>query len=202
MSTRSRAQILGSISALAVVGFLVGCGADGNETNTVTEVGTTAETSTDTETVTDSDGNTTSEASESEYEEVDIETFAAPTGYVFKYETDGTVGECALSDEGVICIGTAPDDVPDIQVPPLDPSRPGAVFVGSDGVDYTLFEGIPAAPASLMAGQQVSLNGTTCAAVDEATLECTNGDAGFTISGSERLITTQGEPIGAYFVDQ
>lgn len=199
MSTRSRAQILGSISALAIVGFLVGCSADGNEDNTVTEVETTADSST--ETVAESDGSTTTETSESEYEEVDVESFETPSGYVFKYETDGTVGECALSEYGVMCIGNAPDDVPDIQVPPLDPSRPGAIFVGSDGVDYTLFEGISAAPANLMTGQQISLNGTTCAAVDDSTLECSNGDAGFTISGPDRLISTQGEPIGAYFVD-
>lgn len=205
MTTRYTAKTLvSSVSALAAVGLLVACGADdANNTANDADTNTGTESVTETETVAEDDNSETSaeEAADSEFTVVDVETFAVESGYVFRYETDGTVGECSISETGASCVGTAADEVPDIQVPPFEPGRPGAVFVGAEGVDYTVLEGVPPAEETLEPGQQVSLDGTTCAAVDASTLECTNGEFGFTISGPDRMISTNTEPIGGVFVE-
>lgn len=163
------------VGVLAVGGLLAACGSDGNNSN-------------------DAVGN-------GEVEYVDVETFASDTGYAFNYETDGTAGECVLSNAGVTCVGTADDDIADVEIPPMEPTRPNAVFVGQEGVDYVVFEQSPGAEGTLEAGQRVTLSGTTCTAVDDNTLECTNDDVGFTISGSDQMIETSTEPLGTYFVE-
>lgn len=63
------------------------------------------------------------------------------------------------------------------------------------------FEESLGAEGTLEAGQRVTLSGTSCRAVDDTTLECMNDDAGFTISGSDRMIETTSEPLGTYFVE-
>ena len=163
------------VGVLAVAGLLAGCSSD--------------------------DTNSNNAVADGEVEYVDVETFASEAGYVFNYESDGAIGECVLSNAGVTCLGTAAGDVSDVEIPPMEPARPNAVFVGQEGVDYVLFDESPGAEGTLEAGQRVTLSGTTCTAVDDTTLECTNDDAGFTISGSDRMIETTTEPLGTYFLE-
>lgn len=163
------------VGVLAVAGLLAGCGSDDTNSNNAVAGG--------------------------EVEYVDVETFASEAGYVFNYETDDATGECVLSNAGVTCLGTVAGDVSNVEIPPMEPARPNAVFVGQEGVDYVLFEESPGAEGTLEAGQRVTLSGTSCTAVDDTTLECMNDDAGFTISGSDRMIETTTEPLGTYFVE-
>lgn len=163
------------VKVLAVAGLLAGCSSGDTDSNNALADGSV--------------------------EHVDIETFASEAGHVFNYETDDATGECVLSNAGVTRLGTAAGDISDVEIPPMEPARPNAVFVGQEGVDYVLFEESPGAEGTVEAGQRVTLSGTTCTAVDDATLECTNDDAGFTISGSGRMIETTTEPLGTYFVE-
>lgn len=183
---------IGAVLGLtAAIGLLAGCGNDGGEGGSAESAPVAASMASE----------TSSSESEVELESVDPSVFEISSVFVFRYESDGTGGECTIRDTGATCIGTASDGVPDIEVPPFPAKPANAVTVGTDGVDYVLFEGVPPAPATLEAGHQVVVGGTTCAAPDSSTLECMYGDAEFTISGPDRLIETNTEPNGLYFVD-
>lgn len=137
---------------------------------------------------------------EQELSDVDPSTFEIAGNHMFRYVLDGESGECSISERGAMCMGTAGDDIPDVQVPPFQPAAASAVSVGVDGTEYLIFEGAPPAPATLEAGQRVTVGGSTCSVPDESTLTCEYDGASFTLEGAEALISTSEEPVGRYFV--
>lgn len=132
--------------------------------------------------------------------DVDPSRFEISGSHVFRYVLDGESGECTISERGAMCMGTAGDDIPLVQVPPFQPAAASAVSVGVDGTEYLVFEGAPPAPATLEAGQRVAVGDSTCSVPDESTLTCEHGGASFSLDGSEALISTSDEPVGRYFV--
>ncbi len=137
---------------------------------------------------------------EQELSDVDPSTFEIAGNHIFRYVLDGESGECSISERGAMCMGTAGDDIPDVQVPPFQPMAASAVSVGVDGTDYLIFEGTPPAPATLEAGQRVTVGDSTCFVPDESTLTCEYDRASFTLEGADALISTSDEPVGHYFV--
>lgn len=141
------------------------------------------------------------ETTEVELVDVDPETFAVASGYVFAYQLDDSRSECVINEAAASCFANVADDVPDIEIPPFPPREPGAVTTGADGVDYTLVEGVPPAQETLEVGQRVSVGNTECLLPDASTLRCTHNGTGFTITGSDREVELDEEPIGRYFID-
>ena len=132
--------------------------------------------------------------------EADTKRFSVGDSFIINADVDGTPGTCALSPVGVSCTGKASDDVPDVAVPPFPAGRPGAVAITPQGVDYTMFEGVPPAPAKLEPGQKVVAGEYECGLADASMLLCSNQKDSFKISGAERRIETSSKPLGLQFV--
>lgn len=134
--------------------------------------------------------------------DVDSSTFEIAGNHMFRYVLDGESGECSISERGAMCMGTAGDDIPEVKVDPFPVQSASAVSVGVDGTEYLIFEGGPPAPATLSAGERVTLGNSACSVPDDSTLTCEYDGASFTLEGAEALITTSDEPVGRYFVDE
>lgn len=124
-------------------------------------------------------------------QQVDPSTFREGRQQSLKYVVDGKTGECFVSGEFVTCIGTAPADAPDIEMPPFS-GRPGAVTIGAAGVAYTMVEGVPPAQTELETGQWVNFGIVSCAKPDDSRLACVSEDAAIQIKGAGRDIATKG----------
>ncbi|WP_141743007.1 hypothetical protein [Corynebacterium sp. HMSC11E11] len=124
-------------------------------------------------------------------QQVDPGMFREHSFQSLTYVVDGTTGECFVNAPLVTCIGTAADDVPDVDMPPLS-GRPGAVAIGAAGVAYVIAEGVPPAKTELETGQWVNFGVVKCAKPDDSTLACVSDGAAFQIEGSDRDITTEG----------
>lgn len=141
------------------------------------------------------------ETTEAELVDVDPETFAVGSGHVLRYEIDGSSGECVISERGASCFATVAEDVPDIEIPPFPEMRPSAVTAGEEGVDYTMIEGVPRAEETLDVGERIRIGGSECSRLDGSTLRCSYDGVGFTVSGADREVELDEDPIGRYFVD-
>ncbi|WP_290292028.1 hypothetical protein [Corynebacterium hansenii] len=137
---------------------------------------------------------------EREIIDVDASAFAIGGGHVFRYVLDGESGECSIGERGAMCMGTAGDDIPEVEVPPFPRKPASAVSVGVDGTEYLVFEGVPPAPETLQAGQRVKVGKSVCSVPDESTLTCEYDGASFTLRGADALISTSEKPVGRYFV--
>ncbi|WP_295627622.1 hypothetical protein [uncultured Corynebacterium sp.] len=124
-------------------------------------------------------------------QQVDPSRFREGTRQSLIYDVDGTKGECFVDDEFVTCIGTAADDVADVEMPPFS-GRPGAIMLGSAGAAYTILEGAPPAVAELGTGQWVNFGPIKCAKPDDARLACVSDGAAIAIEGAGRDIVTDG----------
>lgn len=124
-------------------------------------------------------------------QQVDPSTFRDHSVQSLTYVVDGTTGECFVNGLIVTCIGTAADDVPNVDMPPFS-GRPGAVAIASSGVAYVIAEGVQPAKTELETGQWVNFGAVKCAKPDDSTLACVSDGAAFQIQGSDRDITTDG----------
>lgn len=194
-TTRAMTKNTVAAALLAATGLLLGSCAD--DADSQTEAGpASAEASQSNE----DRPSPTNEKKPRQLDDVDPATFEIAGNHMFRYMLDGESGECSISERGAMCMGTAGDDIPEVQVPPF-PQRPAsAVSVGVDGTEYLIFEGAPPAPATLEAGQRVTVGDSTCSVPDESTLTCEYDGASFTLEGAEALISTSEEPVGRYFV--
>ena len=144
--------------------------------------------------------------------DVDPADFERDGRTIFNYRTGASdsadMGLCVVAEDSaasdstsVTCSGTAPDDAPDIEVPPFERQRPGAATITAEGVTYTLLEGVPPAPGELQDGERLSVGEASCA-LEEGELDCTVGDTGLTISGEDRAMTVTGDALDSeYHVD-
>lgn len=133
-------------------------------------------------------------------EEIDPSVFDRDGNHLFSYSTGDTgSGTCLFNggpEASVTCTGTAPDDAPDVEVPPFDRQRPGATTIDTDGVTYSIFEGVPPAPASLDPGQRVSFDAEgsgSCEMGEDVVLDCAVGGSTLTISGDDSTIEVDAE---------
>ena len=195
VTTKATTKATVATALLAAAGLLLASCAD--DADSQTEAGpASAEASQSNE----DEPSPTSEEQPRQLDDVDPATFEIAGNHMFRYVLDGESGECSISERGAMCMGTAGDDIPEVQVPPF-PQRPAsAVSVGVDGTEYLIFEGGPPAPATLEAGQRVSVGDSTCSVPDDSTLTCEYGGDSFTLDGADALISTSAEPVGRYFV--
>ena len=176
--------------------FLVSCGTGGTGEAAAPspEAGSSQSERQSTVTVTETAGDEHDQAIDVDFDslqQVDPGMFREHSVQSLTYVVDGTTGECFVNAPLVTCIGTAADDVPDVDMPPLS-GRPGAVAIGAAGVAYVIAEGVPPAKTELETGQWVNFGVVKCAKPDDSTLACVSDGAAFQIEGSDRDITTEG----------
>lgn len=112
---------------------------------------------------------------------------------IFSYYLDGYAGTCAISPHGATCQGATPDDAPTVTAVPLPPRKADAIYAGTDGMHFTVFEGVGPSQGDLRPGQLIRVNENVCSYPDDDTLRCASGDAlSFTIA-SDGTITTDGQ---------
>lgn len=133
--------------------------------------------------------------------DVDPSTFEIGRSHVFRYVLDGESGECTISERGAMCMGSPGNDIPEVKVDPFPQGPASAVSVGVDGTEYLVFEGAPPAPATLKAGERISIGQSSCSVNDASTLTCDFDGESFTLEGAEAVISTSAEPVGRYFID-
>jgi hypothetical protein len=141
-------------------------------------------------------------------EDVDPADYMLNGNVVFDYRTGGDeTGLCIIeaddaAPDAVTCTGTAPDDAPDIEVPPFGQQRPGAARITDEGITYTLVEGIPSAPGALEPDQRITVGEASCEIGGDRELRCAVGKTVLTVSGEDRTMTLTGDVLDdAYHVD-
>lgn len=112
---------------------------------------------------------------------------------IFTYHLGSYTGTCAISPHGVTCQGATPNDAPTVTAVPLPPRKADAIYAGTDGMHYTVFEGVGPSQGDLRPGQSIRVNENHCSYPDDQTLRCSSGDSmSYTISGDNGEITTDG----------
>ncbi len=101
---------------------------------------------------------------------------------VFTYIVGARTGTCAISPHGATCQGTTPSDAPVVTAVPLPPRKADAIYVGEDGMHYTVFEGVGPSQGTLDHGRSISVRENLCRYPDDNTLTCISGMGSFTIS--------------------
>ncbi|MGO1555049.1 hypothetical protein [Candidatus Corynebacterium faecigallinarum] len=125
--------------------------------------------------------------------EVDPASFEMDGRYVFDVPMgDDTTTLCILVDGAVTCTGKAPEDAPDVEIPPFPAQRPGAVSLDDDGLTWTMVEGIPPAPGVLDPSQRISDGDVTCETDESGSLDCSLGENGFAINYEDAMISVRG----------
>ncbi|MDN5723410.1 MAG: hypothetical protein L0J74_00155 [Corynebacterium sp.] len=125
--------------------------------------------------------------------EVDPASFEMDGRYVFDVPMgDDTTTLCIMVDGAVTCTGKAPEDAPDIEIPPFPVQRPGAVSLDDEGLTWTMVEGVPPAPGKLEPSQRISDGDVTCETDESGSLDCANGDHGFAINYEDAAISVRG----------
>lgn len=114
---------------------------------------------------------------------------------VFTYTIEGSEADCAISSHGVTCQVATPSDAPMVTAVPLEPQRANAIYIGNDGMHWTLFEGVGRSQGELNPGQSITVDGSTCAYPEEDVLECSSRGDSFTISGSDHRATLNGNLV-------
>lgn len=197
MKTTLRPLRSSIVALLGTAGlFLASCGTGGTGEAAAPspEAGSSQSKTQSTVTVTETAGDEHDQAIDVDFDslqQVDPGMFREHSVQSLTYVVDGTTGECFVNAPLVTCIGTAADDVPDVDMPPLS-GRPGAVAIGAAGVAYVIAEGVPPAKTELETGQWVNFGVVKCAKPDDSTLACVSDGAAFQIEGSDRDITTEG----------
>ncbi|MCG7439818.1 hypothetical protein [Corynebacterium freneyi] len=197
MKTTLRPLRSSIVALLGTAGlFLASCGTGGTGEAAAPspEAGSSQSETQSTVTVTETAGDEHDQAIDIDFDslqQVDPGMFREHSVQSLTYVVDGTTGECFVNAPLVTCIGTAADDVPDVDMPPLS-GRPGAVAIGAAGVAYVIAEGVPPAKTELETGQWVNFGVVKCAKPDDSTLACVSDGAAFQIEGSDRDITTEG----------
>lgn len=192
-------QSLKTLAALTVVGTLAGCaGNDVAEPNapefTKIEETTTEETTSE-ETTTEE---TTTESSSTPSKTRKADTPVNPADFeragmsVFTYDVGDFSGTCAISPHGATCQGITPDDAPTVTAVPLPPREADAIYIGEDGMHFTLFEGVGPSQGSIDPGESITINENSCSYPNEETLRCASGSNSFTVHG-DGTITTDGQ---------
>lgn len=110
---------------------------------------------------------------------------------VFTYVLGGYAGTCAISPHGATCKGTTPVDAPMVTAVPLPPRQADAIYIGEDGMHFTLFEGVGPSQGTLHPGQSITVNDNSCRYVDDRTLQCASGSDSFVIT-ADGSITPHG----------
>lgn len=122
---------------------------------------------------------------------VDPDPFRVGGGYVFRFSTGGNdFGYCLLRDSEVTCTGLPAADAENVPMTPL--GRANGVNAGTDGIRYTLVEGVELNEVRLNTGEVLSVGDVTCGLPDGSNLECSAAGGGFTIVGPERGIIVDG----------
>lgn len=132
--------------------------------------------------------------------DVDPAVFAQDNNYIFTYTVGGERGECFISDQGVSCTGNAPENAPEIQMPPFPKGQPKAIAAGPRGLYYTVFEGVPPAQAALEPGQRIQAGAGSCVAETPERLRCEAQGRAFSIQAPNRLMVPEGELSPVYEV--
>lgn len=128
--------------------------------------------------------------------EVDPASFEMNGKYVFDVPMgDGTTSLCVLGDGSVTCSGKAPEEAPDVDIPPFPVQPPGAIILDEDGLTWYMLEGVPSAPGKLEPSQRISDGEVTCETNAEGTLDCVRGDNGFTINHEGAAISLRGTVV-------
>ncbi|AZA12021.1 hypothetical protein [Corynebacterium gerontici] len=135
-----------------------------------------------------------------EVTEVDPAAYAQGENYIFGYNVGGEKGECFISNRGVSCTGNAPENAPEIQMPPFARQQPKAIAAGPQGLYYTVFEGVPPAQAELAVGQKIQAGAGSCVAETPELLRCEAQGHAFSIQAPNRLIVPEGELTPVYEV--
>ncbi|GAB3086242.1 hypothetical protein [Corynebacterium aquatimens] len=123
-----------------------------------------------------------------------------PNNYLVKgmsmvtFRVSSFTGTCAISAIGVSCTGTTPTDAPQVTAVPHPPKKADAVFVGDEGLHYTVFTGMPSANKQLIDGQSISVADHSCHYKDSDTFQCRSGEDSFTISGPRGVIKPSRKP--------
>ena len=130
------------------------------------------------------------------FTDVDPALFANRSSHVFSFETAaGGKSMCVFTEAVAACTGDAPDDVPDVEVPPFPASRPGAATVSADGIRYTMLEGVPPAEAELGTQERVKFGDVTCELSEKSDLTCNVGENSLHVSGANPDLSTSGTVI-------
>ena len=112
---------------------------------------------------------------------------------IFTYDIGTRTGTCAISPHGVTCQGATPHDAPMVTAVPLPPRKADAIYAGTDGMHFTVFEGVGPSQGDLDPGQSIRVNENVCSYPDDATLRCSSGETmSYTISGADGAITPHG----------
>lgn len=123
---------------------------------------------------------------------VDPEDYERAGMSIFTYHLGARTGTCAISPHGATCQGTTPNDAPTVTAVPLPPRKADAIYAGTDGMHYTVFEGVGPSQGDLRPGQSIRVNENHCSYPDDDTFRCASGDAlSYTID-SDGTITPHG----------
>ncbi|WP_087117492.1 hypothetical protein [Corynebacterium urinipleomorphum] len=187
-----RASRVAAVSATAAVAALTLTGCSGNLEETQEPVLETlsrvSESSQATETVTSV--TSTTRAADRPVNPADYERAGMS---IFTYDIGSHTGTCAISPHGVTCQGATPSDAPMVTAVPLPPRKADAIYAGTDGMHFTVFEGVGPSQGDLKPGQSIRVNENFCSYPDDETLRCSSGDSmSYTISGRDGTITPHG----------
>lgn len=128
--------------------------------------------------------------------DVDPASFEMRGRYVFDVPMgDGTTSLCVMGGGSVTCSGKAPEDAPDVDIPPFPVQRPGAIVLNGAGLIWNMLEGVPPAPGKLEPSQRITDGDLTCETDAEGSLDCVRGDNGFTVNHGDARISVRGTVV-------
>ncbi len=111
---------------------------------------------------------------------------------IFTYQVGDVVGDCAISTHGATCEGGTPRDAPMVTARPLPPRQADAIYIGRDGMHWTVFEDVGPSQGSLSPGQSIQVGAAKCRYPDDETLQCTSGGDSFTVTAPDGEISISG----------
>ena len=111
---------------------------------------------------------------------------------IFTYNIDGVQGDCAISPHGATCQGGTPTDAPMVTARPLPPRQADSIYIGRDGMHWTIFEGVGPSQGKLNPGQSISVGNAKCWYPDDDTLQCSSGHDSFKITAPDGKISISG----------
>ena len=115
---------------------------------------------------------------------VDPAAFERAGMSVFTYVLGDYSGTCAISPHGATCKGATPADAPTVTAVPLPPRQADAIYIGEDGMHFTLFEGVGPSQGTLHPGESITVNENSCRYADDKMLQCRSGGDSFDIAAN------------------